>query len=223
MDRLKKMHNWADLTGKDRLNKEWLNGMPRIIFLNDMCDTFSKGLPEDWFAEALPILAKYPHIFLVLSKWPKRFAAFSQKYELPPNVCAGTSVTSQDTVFRIKDLLKVRGGSFKWVSFEPLWSDIKYPDYVKQIDWAIFGGESGRDAQECNVDWIRNGVNFCQQNNITPFVKQLGKYPRDWGNLLTLKDGHGGDINEWPDSLNDIKVREFPKHKLANHTLSTQN
>src|SRR3990167_2456987 len=39
---------WPDLTGKDRLEKPWLNGLPRIVFLNDMGDTFTDQLPPDW-------------------------------------------------------------------------------------------------------------------------------------------------------------------------------
>src|SRR4051812_33920511 len=39
---------WSDLTGKQRPEKPWLNGLPRIIFLDDMGDTFTESLPEDW-------------------------------------------------------------------------------------------------------------------------------------------------------------------------------
>jgi hypothetical protein len=30
---------WTDLTGTARENKPWLNGLPRMIFVNDMGDT----------------------------------------------------------------------------------------------------------------------------------------------------------------------------------------
>jgi protein gp37 len=211
MDRLNRISGWSDLTGKERLDKPWLNGAPRVIFLNDMGDTFSRGLPEDWFAEALPIISQKPHLFLVLTKWPKRFAAFSRKYTLPWNVCAGTSVTSQKTAFRIDELLQVQGGGFKWLSVEPMWSDINFLETASKTSWIVFGGESGRDAAICDVSWIQKGIEFCKKHEISSFVKQVGSKPFHDGKKIVLKDGHGGDMDEWPDSLSHLKIREFPK------------
>src|SRR3712207_7534850 len=33
---------WSDLTGTDRPDKPWLNGMPRLIFISDMGDALSE-------------------------------------------------------------------------------------------------------------------------------------------------------------------------------------
>lgn len=100
---------------------------------------------------------------------------------------------------------------------------------TQEFDWIIFGGESGKNARPCNIDWIRDGVQFCRRNDIAPFVKQLGAVPLDrglmnewpdstsWGerdgwNRLLLDDSHGGDMSEWPE---DLRVREFPKAREA--------
>jgi protein gp37 len=91
--------------------------------------------------------------------------------------------------------------------------------HAARFDWIIFGGESGKGARECHLKWIRDGVAFCRQHTIAPFVKQLGALPmldRPIPPLhqpckLCLKDSHGGEMEEWPA---DMRVREFPKVKV---------
>jgi protein gp37 len=81
---------------------------------------------------------------------------------------------------------------------------------TQEFDWIIFGGESGKNARLCNVDWIRDGIAFCKRLQIACFVKQLGANIVD-NTVITppgkLKDSHGGDWAEWPEEL---MVREFP-------------
>ena len=50
LHRLDKALRWKDLTGTDRPDKPWLHGMPRIIVLNFLGETFDPALPEDWLA-----------------------------------------------------------------------------------------------------------------------------------------------------------------------------
>ncbi len=208
-DRLPPALKWKDLTGTDRLEKPWLNGLPRIIFLNDMGDTFSKKLPEDWFAEFLPAIASSAHRFLVLTKRPSLFARFAARNPLPENVWLGTSVTSDATLKRVEQLAEIETGGPKFVSAEPL---LDCPVWDRSealkrgdVKWMIFGGVSGADAPFCDPGWIQYGVNFCSDFGIKTFVKQLGS---NCG--LKLKDSHGGDWNEWP---TEFRVREMPAVK----------
>jgi protein gp37 len=95
----------------------------------------------------------------------------------------------------------------------------------ERIDWVIVGGESGKDARSCDVAWVRSIVAQCKAAGVPCFVKQLGAWPREavpadgWpsgvlrgiddqaGSFLSLKDGKGGDPEEWPE---DLRVRDFP-------------
>lgn len=78
--------------------------------------------------------------------------------------------------------------------------------------WIIVGGESGNNTgkylyRPSSIEWYNNIVNFCKENNIPVFVKQLGTHlSKHFG----LKDRHGGNIDEFPENL---KIREFPKTK----------
>jgi len=77
------------------------------------------------------------------------------------------------------------------------------------IDWVIVGGESGPGARACDVIDVLSIVRQCRAAGVAPFVKQLGAMP--WmGYTLDLNDKKGGDWNEWPEGLDDLRVREFP-------------
>lgn len=96
------------------------------------------------------------------------------------------------------------------------------------LEWVIVGGESGPNARQCDVDWIRSIVRECKASQVPVFVKQLGSRPvgsvedvrmgkrlvlgpigdgRAVGAHLKYRDRKGGDPAEWPE---DLRVREFP-------------
>lgn len=104
-----------------------------------------------------------------------------------------------------------------------------------QIGWVIIGGESGRGARPCNLEWVRSIKDQCAAAGVPCFVKQLGANVEaandsisDWldqcqtvyaemgmpiqGELvrLRLRDPKGGDPAEWPE---DLRVREFPARR----------
>lgn len=78
-----------------------------------------------------------------------------------------------------------------------------------KIHWVIVGGESGNESgkyryRPCEFKWIEKIVNDCKDAGVPVFVKQMGTYlAKQYG----YKDRHGGDMSEWPPSL---QVREFP-------------
>jgi protein gp37 len=215
MHRLPKAVAWSDLTGQDRETKPWLNGMPRIIFLNDMGDTFTAGLPKDWFAEALEPIRNSPHHYLSLTKWPYRFAEFSERHCVPTNVWPGTSVTSEKFLFRIKMLQQVKGGGPKWISAEPQEGTVDYGKVdLTGIDWIVFGGESGPFATEYDLNNLQSNIRACMEKGLKVFVKQLGAKPTyqyDYNGHerkpVVFNDSHGGDWDEWNDSF---KIRQMP-------------
>lgn len=227
-ERIVKVLKWSDLTGKDRPDKPWLNGMPRMVFLNDMGDTFTESLPLDWLAPLLPMMEESPHVFMLLTKRASRMAEFSYSYPLPKNVWPGVSVTSMNNLQRVNSLLKVYGGGMKWVSVEPLlgpvsfdqssliqdgettgWNMFGSPE--NGISWVVVGGESGPGARPCNVEWIRSIAAQCKAAQVKVFVKQLGSnafLSDDFGSCpLQLKDKKGGEPTEWPE---DLHIREMP-------------
>lgn len=196
VDRLDGAIKWGDLTGKERPNKPWLNGLPRIIFLNDLGDTFTESLPIDWLAPYLPRMEASPHQWLLLTKRPSRMVDFSKEHPLPPNVWPGTSVTSDRTSRRLDLLRSVVGGGPRWCSGEPLLTGVDFSKWLNveldrdgrtwrpktkwcedaTLDWLILGGTSGQGTVTHRTDlrWIREPVKQCLDVTIPVFVKQLG-------------------------------------------------
>lgn len=191
LDRLGPALRWRDLTGQARPGKPWLDGMPRLIFLNDMGDTFTESLAIDWLGEALPLMAASPHQWLILTKRPRRMADFSRRFPLPANVWPGTSLTTQCTIGRAYDLRHVQGGGPRWLSVEPLLELLTMRDLLEVakdrasgqwvrsgfrslIDWVILGGESGPGARPMRPQWATRVCEECSAASVPFFFKQWG-------------------------------------------------
>lgn len=76
------------------------------------------------------------------------------------------------------------------------------------ISWVIVGGESGKNARPCNVEWIRSIKNQCKSAGVSCFVKQFGAHIVDAESARTIKHPKGTDPSEWPE---DLRVQQFPE------------
>lgn len=185
---------------------------PRRIFASSWTDFFIEDADE-WRGDAWDIIRRCPqHTWQILTKRPENI-----KDRLPPdwgegwpNVWLGVSVENIRNAHRIYTLEEVPA-KVRFVSAEPLIGQLSMQSHVwSGIDWVIIGGESGNDNglyryRPCSQLWIEMLVNDLKNAGVAVFVKQLGT---DLAKTLKLKDRHGGDWDEWPESL---KVREFPK------------
>lgn len=231
--------SWSDLRGTARPDKPWLDGLPRMIFVSDMGDALSESIDLEFLGrEILDVtrsLDGLRHRWLWLTKRPRRMRKMADRFfgQWPDHLWAMTSITGAGTEGRADDLLTMRhvsdglrtGLSIEPLRSEPDWSRI-FP-FAGCVDWAIFGGESGREAAPCDIDWIRRGVAAARTVGAAVFVKQLGAAPyidhspepaatlarkHDIGPLVAefveLTHSHGGDWSEWPD---DLRIREVPQ------------
>lgn len=94
---------------------------------------------------------------------------------------------------------------------------------VPGIDWVIVGGESGRNARACAVEWVRDIVEQCRAAGVKVFCKQLGSvWAAETGSMMPVdnvrlrggdpaatkvRDEKGGHMLNWPE---DLRVREVP-------------
>jgi protein gp37 len=209
-----------DLVGHDRLDKPWLNGLRRKIFVGDLGDIFSAVVPFDYLkAEIIDIATSSNgsrHDLLLLTKQPGRAVQFAtwlteQGLAWPDNVWVGTSITGRASVGRIKHLAKMPA-KHRYLSVEPLIEDPGLTPVMVRgvIDWMIIGGESDqgqRQGREFKVEWARVLITLAMEIGAAPFVKQLGSSPTLRGRPLHLPDVHGGEWGAWP---RDVRVRELP-------------
>lgn len=205
----------SDLFGQSRPTKPWANGLPRMIFVGDMGDTFARTSDFEFLAaDLLPAITGESgrrHIWQVLTKRPKQLAAFARRFgAFPEHVICMTTVTSGETLHRINDLRRVNC-SMRGLSIEPLWERLT-PESLNLdgIDWVIVGGESGgkEHSKPFHLEWARELRDLCRQAGVAFFLKQLGSNPVESGQPVKLSNAHGGDWQEWPE---DLRVREFPE------------
>jgi protein gp37 len=239
--RMHKAAGWSDLTGTNRADKPWLNGLPRIIFVDDLGDLFSRAVTFDFIkAEVIDTAMSKRgsrHVWMLLTKQPLRMAEFdgwlaSRGIAWPNNVMAGTSITTQKTLSRVRQLVKVRA-RHRFLSVEPQWEEISLasilwtevsetdptfkPVTTRNIHLVIQGGESDQGpwkAHPFDLAWARSLRAECRAAGVPYFMKQLGSRVHDSSrrtpmqNLpIVFKDHHGGEWEEWEEGL---RVREFP-------------
>jgi len=157
--------------------------------------------------------------------------ALDARWPLPlRNVWLGVSVEDDRQNHRIEDLRQTPAAK-RFASYEPALGPVDFSPWLSPctyycdhdefggghrpspgLDWVIVGGESGRNARRFDIAWAYRVIEQCKAADVACFVKQLGAWPTEERNgiefvPLSLKDGHGGDMTEWPE---DLRVREFP-------------
>ena len=200
---------WPDLRGKPRLDKPWLDGFPRMIFVGDMGDFLSRGVTDEFLVDemftAITSAAGQRHFWLLLTKRPRRLAELSEKIgQLPDNCMAMTTVTDQETADRrIPQLLRVRC-RWRGLSVEPLLgavdlNQIEATPAIRisalyrsafnsaAVDWVIGGGESGPGAEPTHPMWAIKLLDQCQAAGVPFFWKQWG----EWVPISQNPDAHG--------------------------------
>jgi len=128
----------------ERLDEPVKYRKPAMWFVANTGDLFGDWVPEEWIKLTLGVIKECPqHTFLLLTKNPKRMA----KYDYPPNVWVGTSVTCNADLMRIEDIRYIKGARCHFVSFEPLLEmlDLSRVNLIG-INWCIVGAESIRQA-----------------------------------------------------------------------------
>ena len=112
------------------------------------------------------------HTYQVLTKRPDRMAAITADLGLLPNVWLGTSVENAAVLDRLEHL-RATPAAVRFVSFEPLIGSVAGGD-LRDIHWAIVGGESGPRARTMNEEWIDEIYGLCEDAGSAFFFKQWG-------------------------------------------------
>ena len=89
----------------------------------------------------------------------------------------GTSVENAAVTDRI-DHLRAVPAAIRFISFEPLIGSVGAVD-LRDIHWAIVGGESGRSARPIREEWIDDIFDRCATHKTAFFFKQWGTWGKD--------------------------------------------
>ena len=171
--------------------RRWRKG--RLIFVNSMSDLFHEAVPLEYIQKVFEVMEDTPqHTYQVLTKRAERLRELSPKLRWPANVWMGVSVESKDYTFRI-DLLRRTKAKTKFLSLEPLLGPLNHLN-LKQIDWAIAGGESGPGSRPMSKQWVRAIRDQCIEAGVPFHFKQWGGTNK--GRTGRTLDGRTWD--EWP-------------------------
>ena len=128
------------------------------------------------------------HTFQVLTKRADRLAELSDELTWGKNIWIGVSVENDKYTDRI-NCLRYTEANVKFISFEPLIGTMGKVN-LKNIDWAIVGGESGPGARYMNPEWVKDLRDQCVKQKVPFFFKQ-------WGGTNKKKTGRKLDGKYW--------------------------
>jgi len=162
---------------------------PQTIFVNSMSDLFHKDVSEEFISKVFDVMNRAPwHTFQVLTKRAERLADIHDRLSWSKNIWMGVSVENSDCKSRI-DLLRGIKANVKFISFEPLIGRLGKVN-LKNIDWAIVGGESGPRARYMSPEWVADLRDQCLAQKVPFFFKQ-------WGGVNKKKAGRLLDGRTW--------------------------
>jgi protein gp37 len=147
---------------------------PLRIFVNSMSDLFQDAVPNDVIASLWSVMKEaHWHTYQILTKRPDRMLEVVSQFDDPlSNVWLGTSVENAAYLSRI-DVLRSVPAHIRFVSFEPLLGPVEPVD-LRDIHWAIVGGESGPGARPIDQQWVENIRVACRDQRVAFFFKQWG-------------------------------------------------
>ncbi|ADH91613.1 Gp37Gp68 family protein [Ancylobacter novellus DSM 506] len=194
----------AKWTGKLNLDygalKAPLNwSKPRRVFVNSMSDLFHPDVPAAFVKEVWSVMADTPrHTYQILTKRPDRMAEIlrTDGFDVLPNVWLGTSVEDDRVLHRLDELREVPA-AVRFVSYEPLIGSVAGGS-LRDIHWAIVGGESGPNARPMDPKWVDEIFDQCTDADAAFFFKQ-------WGGRNKKATGRVYRDREW-DGLPELRI-----------------
>jgi protein gp37 len=166
---------------------------PQTIFVNSMSDLFHKSVPVDFILHVFEVMRQANwHQYQVLTKRAERLEELDPLIPWEPHIWMGVSVEDQENAYRI-DHLRRTHAHIKFVSFEPLLGPVETLD-LRDMHWAIVGGESGPGARPMREEWAAGIRDCCQDGKVPFFFKQ-------WGGVNKKRNGrllHGRLWSEMP-------------------------
>jgi len=166
---------------EDALNIPYSWKGSKVVFVNSMSDLFHPEVSFDFIKKIFEVMNNTPqHTYQVLTKRAERLYELHHKLNWTNNIWMGVSVEDERVTDRI-DFLRETNAKTKFLSCEPLIGPLKNLN-LKNIDWVIVGGESGRKARPMSELWVWDIKQQCQEQEAAFFFKQ-------WGGINKKKAG----------------------------------
>ncbi len=134
---------------------------------------------DEWRAEVWAMIKRRPDLeFLILTKRIDRFnvslpADWGYGYD---NVNIGCTVENQEIADYRLPLFISYPIKRRFVACAPLLGSIDLSHYLGGIEHVSVGGETGRDARECDYEWVLDIRKQCEMAGTTFWFKNTGSF-----------------------------------------------
>lgn len=142
------------------------------------------------------------HTYQMLTKRPEQMARWFAEHwtsQIPQNWWLGISAGYQVAFDERWPILASIPATIRWVSYEPAWGPLRFPEHAPTPSWVVCGCESrrGREGHPMDLAWARDLKAQCQALGIPYFLKQIAID----GKVCT-------DVSRFP---HDLQIQEFPR------------
>jgi len=168
---------------------------------------------DEWRKEAWSIIKQRPDLtFMFLTKRIDRFSVslpddWGDGYD---NVQIGCTVENQEIADYRLPLFISYPIKYRFIGCEPLLGKIDLTPYLHKVERVSAGGESGRDARECNYDWVLSIKAQCETAGVPFAFRSTGSYfvqdgvPRKINPYMQHRTAREMNINTELDSGEEI-------------------
>ncbi|MCL1811285.1 MAG: phage Gp37/Gp68 family protein [Methanomassiliicoccaceae archaeon] len=176
--------NTVQKTGEfDKPIAETTKGAPRIPSGKIVATCFSSDFfikeADEWRTEAWAMIKRRPDLdFLILTKRIERFPVslpsdWNDGYD---NVNIGCTVENQALADSRLPLFLSYPIKRRFVACSPLLEKIDLSPYLDGIEHLTAGGETGREARVCDLDWVLDLREQCSAAGVTFWFKNTGSF-----------------------------------------------
>ena len=141
---------------------------------------------DEWRVDAWDMIRSRPDLeFLILTKRIDRFLVslpsdWGEGYD---NVNMGCTVENQAVAAYRLPLFLSYPIKRRFVACAPLLTPIDLSPYLNGIEHVSVGGETGREARECDYDWVLSIREQCAAAGVTFWFKNTGSFFRRGGEI----------------------------------------
>jgi len=170
--------------------------------VNSMSDLFHPEVSDEYIEKVCRVmLAANWHTYQVLTKRGERMSKLLQtklkRAAEASHIWWGVSVENKEHGLPRIDQLRDAKAAVAFLSIEPLLEDLGKFD-LRNINWVIVGGESGRGARPIQASWVRSIRTQCLRQRVPFFFKQWGGVRK----FVTGRELDGRTWDEFPTTTN---------------------
>lgn len=170
---------------------------PARIGTQFMGDIFHEDVTKGFIDAVWSTMAEARHhIFMILTKRPKRLLAFMKDRSIKGwkadwnNIWLGVTVCNQPEADEKIPILLQIPAAHRWVSYEPGLGSVDLTPWIyeghreaagfrKSLDWVVCGGLSlpGGKVQPPKKEWVDSLIAQCDAAGVPLFIKPNAQYP----------------------------------------------